>query len=378
MIVCPTQTNDPTRENPYDIFCNIGRTLTSSLNPQEVFRQVMELIGSHFSPRYWSLLLMEENTGKLKFEIVMGVNAGRLKNFYLEKNEGIAGWVCQHAVPLVIGDVRNDSRFSPRVDHLLGFTTRSVVCVPLLNGKNRVVGAIELINKIPPNPMTGDSRSPTGTPREIFNELDMQILAAIGAFTGIAAENAFLHQKVRELAMIDPLTGISNRHYFNEMLNREIERVKRYNHTICLLMMDMDGLKRINDRHGHLTGDAALRTIAEILRTSIRESDVVARFGGDEFAILMPFADEDEGFQLARRIQEKIAEWNSNSTDFEGIHLGLSIGVHAADPKNVDQVLMNADQELYRCKNFRRKPEELTSENQLRRYLWYNLFSEDK
>jgi GAF domain-containing protein len=138
---------------------------------------------------------MEEKTGRLKFEIAMGVDASKLKDFYLEPGEGIAGWVCLNGKPVVIEDVQKDQRFSPRVDQLLGFTTRSVVCVPLLNGNNRVVGAIELINKIAPSSMaSGEGTLPTNT---AFTERDMAILSSIGVFTGIAAENAFLHQKVR-------------------------------------------------------------------------------------------------------------------------------------------------------------------------------------
>lgn len=334
-----------------NIFCNIGRILTSSLVPSEVFRRVMTVIGEYFSPRNWSLLLMEEETKRLKFEIAMGVDASKLKNFYLEPGEGIAGWVCLNSKPLVVEDVRKDPRFSPRVDQLLGFITRSVVCAPILNGNNRVVGAIELINKIPPSSMTfSEGTIPTST---AFTEMDMAILSSIGVFTGIAAENAFLHQKVKGLASIDPLTGLNNRHYFNEKFYHEVERVKRYGQSICLLIMDVDGLKAINDCHGHLTGDKVLCAVADILKSSVRESDILARFGGDEFVILMPMADKSRGMKLSKRIHKLIHQWNEKSLIPE-VKLGLSIGIYAAGPKNVDNLITMADQELYRCKNLRK------------------------
>lgn len=370
-------TDVTTNQGQSNIFCNIGRVLTSSLNPEEVFHRVMKVIGEYFAPRNWSLMLMEKDTGRLKFEIVMGVDANKLKNVYLDRGEGVVGWVCQSGEPIVVGDVQNDSRFSSRVDELLGFTTRSVVCVPLLNGKNQVVGAIELINKIAPKSKYSDSGSPIAgitSAAESFTEMDMAILSSIGAFTGIAAENAFLHQKVKELAMIDSLTGINNRHYFNEIFNREVERVIRYSQTICILMMDVDGLKAINDNHGHLVGDRVLCAVADILKSSVRESDIVARFGGDEFVILMPLADESKGLELSRRIQELIDQWNEKSL-IPGVKLGLSVGVHAAGPENVDNILLNADQELYQCKSFRKKSEELTSEDQMRNYLWDNIIA---
>ncbi len=364
-------------KDPADIFCNIGIILTSSLQPKEVIQRVMKIIGNYFSPQYWSLLLMEEDTGRLKFEIVMGVDADKLKGVYIEKGEGIVGWVCQNGKPAVVENTLQDKRFSSRIDSIIGFTTRSIVCVPLLNGQNKVVGAIELINKIVPPSVqsaSGSSAKEIIPTSETFTETDMKILSSIGIFAGVAAENAFLYQKVKELAMVDSLTGINNRYYFNEILKQETERVKRYQHTMCMLMMDVDDFKAINDTFGHVTGDRMLRSIADILRVSVRESDILARFGGDEFVIIMPIAKESDGFKLAERIQKLVAKWNVKES-IEGLKLGLSIGVYEAGPDNIDKIVMEADRELYQCKNFRKKPEELTSDEQMRRYLWYNLLS---
>lgn len=194
------QSDNPTTWSQAKIFCEIGRVLTASLNLEDVFNQVMKLIGDYFSPRNWSLLLMEKDSKRLKFEIVMGVDPTKLDKIYLEDGEGIAGWVCENGQPAIVEDVKNDSRFSPRLDEILGFTTRSVVCVPLLNGTNEVIGAIELINKIVPASNEADPESPpiySNSEDVPFTLLDMEILSAIAAFTGIAAENALLHQKAK-------------------------------------------------------------------------------------------------------------------------------------------------------------------------------------
>lgn len=362
------------------IFCEIGRILTSSLNPKEVFNRVMKLIGEYFNPRNWSLLLIEEDTEKMKFEIVMGVDASKLKNVYIEKDEGIAGWVCLNRQPAVVEDVRKDHRFSPRVDDLLGFKTSSVVCVPILNGSNRVIGALEMINKISPPPSDAGPESPpvyideTDKP---FTVMDMEILSAIGAFTGIAAENAFLHEKVRDLAMIDPLTGIYNRHYFNEVLRREQQRVKRDYYSICILMMDIDDLKKINDYYGHLSGDKVICNIANILKSSIRESDVLARYGGDEFIILMPNARSDEGKQLAARISRMVKNWNKTVKPSDPM-LSLSIGVYASGSDDLEMIIREADRELYLTKYFRKKHEDIISADQMCNYLRQNFSSDDE
>ena len=373
-----SESNLCSNQSQSKIFCEIGRILTSSLNPKEVFNRVMKLIGEYFSPRNWSLLLMEEKTGRLKFEIIMGVDATKLKKVLIEKNEGIAGWVCQNRQPAIVEDVRKDPRFSSRVDDLIGFKTSSIVCVPLLNGNNRVIGALEMINKISPAPKSAGPASPpvySDKAEEPFTVLDMEILSAIGAFTGIAAENAFLHQKVKELAMIDPLTGIYNRHYFNEVLKREQKRVKRDYYSICILMMDIDDLKKINDHYGHLAGDKVLCDIVNILKDSIRESDVLARYGGDEFIILMPNAKTNEGKKLADRISQMIMDRNKNILSTDPI-LGLSIGVYASGSDDLSMIIREADRELYLTKDFRKKHEDIINTDQMRSYLRQNFSSE--
>ena len=369
MMISIKNTSDAPLHTQYEIFNNIGRILTSSLDPSEVFQRVMKVIGEYFAPQYWSLLLVDEDTGGLKFEIVMGVDAKKLKDFYLEPKEGIAGWVFLNGTPLVVKDVQNDPRFSTRVDEMLDFETRSVVCVPLLNGKNQVIGVIELINKLSSGQADSDGK-------ETFTEMEMAILSSIGVFTGIAAENAFLHQKVVDLAMIDSLTGLNNRLYFNEVFERETERVLRYGNKLCVLMMDVDNFKSINDTHGHITGDKALRAVADILRSSVRKSDVLARFGGDEFVVLMPRADESSGSSLAKRIQRLIGEWNEKSP-IPGVKLGLSIGIHEAGPENVKDILIKADEKLYQDKIYRKKAEDIMSQDQVRCYLRDRLTEKD-
>ena len=132
-------------QSHFNIFSNIGRILTSSLDIQDVFRHVMEIIGDYFAPRNWSLLLMEEETGRLKFEIVMGVNAKKLKNFYLERGEGIAGWVAVHGKPQIVNDTKDDKRFTGRVDEESGFETRQILAVPMILD-SEIIGVLEVIN----------------------------------------------------------------------------------------------------------------------------------------------------------------------------------------------------------------------------------------
>lgn len=306
MTIYPELSDIGRDEDLSEFFLSMGVILTSSLQPNEVIEKVMEMIGNYFSPQNWSLLLIEDETERIKFEIVLGIDADKVRGVYLEKGEGIVGWVCDHGEPLVVENVDNEPRFCSRIDNIIGFKTHSIVCVPLLNGQNKVIGAIELINKIvPPSSQLAlgtDTKAIIPTD-DTFTKIDMKILASIGIFTGVAVENAFLYKKVEELAMVDSLTGINNRYYFNEIMQQETERVKRYGHTMCLLMIDVDDFKAINDNFGHLTGDRVLCSLANILRAAVRESDFLARFGGDEFVIIMPEAKESPAFILAKEFK---------------------------------------------------------------------------
>ena len=137
--------------------------------------------------------------------------------------------------------------------------------------------------------------------------------------------------------------------HFNDILKREEKRVKRFGYSICILMMDVDGLKLVNDTYGHIIGDTVLCHIASILKASVRESDVLARFGGDEFIILMPNSDEADGANLAARIQHEIENTNKELSDSEPKR-ALSIGIHASGSEDLSQILRLADIELYQNK----------------------------
>jgi len=366
MITYPEISENTTETELTEVFCKIGTILTSSLQPQEVIHRVMTLIGNYFSPENWSLLLWDSSLQQLKFEIVMGIDASKLKGVRLEKGEGIVGWVCDNAEPAIVVDTTKDTRFSSRIDDILDFQTRSIICVPLLNGDNEIIGAIELINKIISPSCTSDTCIlPT---YHNFTQNDMRILSAIATFTGIAVENAFLFKQVEELAMIDSLTGINNRYYFNEILRQEIEKVKRYDRTMCILMMDVDNFKKINDTYGHLTGDRILQSIADILRVTVREADFLARFGGDEFVIIMPESKEIDACGLAKRIQDMIVRWNKKET-IHGPKIQITIGIHEAGSETIDQILEEADKDLYNKKFFNKKPEELTSIEEMHLFL---------
>ena len=165
------------------------------------------------------------------------------------------------------------------------------------------------------------------------------------------SERKFLEKKLEDMAIRDSLTWMYNRHYFNEVINREFERAKRYRYFISMMIIDVDKFKIINDNYGHARGDLVLKGIAECLEKNLRSSDIVIRYGGDEFLAVLPKANGRDLRTVMEKVKKRVKEWSENS-DF-GFPVRISCGGYALNPdrkKNVDEVLKEADKRLYKDK----------------------------
>jgi len=163
-----------------------------------------------------------------------------------------------------------------------------------------------------------------------------------------AIREAEERRELWKLATTDPLTGLANFRFLHETLHREIESVRRYGRPLALLMLDLDGLKEINDRLGHEAGNRALRLLADRIRSCLRGADFAARFGGDEFVILLPHTDLEEGRQLAERLRRAVEQ-----ADALPFRLRASIGIASAPSgpaADADALLEAADRALYEAK----------------------------
>jgi len=178
-----------------------------------------------------------------------------------------------------------------------------------------------------------------------------------------AAERHRLLNEVKEkefykqLAILDGLTEIYNRHYFNQIMPRELERAKRYKNTLSFLMVDIDYFKKFNDAQGHLAGDWALKKTSQVLVGSVRITDMVFRYGGEEFAVALPETDKPGAITVARCIRESMSKTRFlDSRIMPTQHLTISIGVctFPVDAQNFQEVIENADKHLYSAKRLGR------------------------
>jgi diguanylate cyclase (GGDEF)-like protein len=177
---------------------------------------------------------------------------------------------------------------------------------------------------------------------------DISLIGSLADHLSVAIENAELHQERERQAVIDGLTGVANRRSFNEMLAREYERARRYEHPLSLVMIDLDHLKKINDTYGHQAGDEAIRAIGTVLRQSSRSVDLPARYGGEEFCVLLPNTEIDMAEQLAERLRRLINEVEIPQVGLISASIGVAtFPQHADEP---DILLKRADEALYVAK----------------------------
>jgi diguanylate cyclase (GGDEF)-like protein len=182
---------------------------------------------------------------------------------------------------------------------------------------------------------------------------DMSFLTAVGDLISTALENARLHEEVTNQALTDTLTGLPNRRHFEHRLREEVRRAVRSRRPLAVLLVDVDQFKTINDRRGHAAGDHILRRVAASLGTTLRETDLIARYGGDEFTALLPETSRATALQVAERLRCAVAE-HAYRTDTPGgpLRVTISIGV-ATMPEDgavPGAILERADRALYRAK----------------------------
>ena len=185
-----------------------------------------------------------------------------------------------------------------------------------------------------------------------FNSYQLTLLELIAPYVASALENSVLFSRIETLAITDELSGVFNRHYFNKTLKREFERSQRYKRPLSLLIMDIDNFKEINDHYGHICGDEVVHQFGELFKKHVRESDIIARFGGDEFAVIMPETTSKQAQLVAEKFENLCNKYEFVFQENE-LKVTASIGVaevdHVSDMKPED-LIHKADYAMYQAK----------------------------
>jgi len=222
------------------------------------------------------------------------------------------------------------------VDKLTAFKTESIVAVPLIF-RDKTVGVIELINCQNPELITGAS---------------LKFLTLLADFAAIAISNAKNYQQIHELTITDELTGLFNSRHLHQILDFEITRCVNEKKPITLVFLDIDHFKKVNDSHGHLAGSTAISEFGHIIKKTLRSGDFGARYGGDEFVVILPETPKDEAFKFTQDLRNRINK-NIFLTDMDlQINLTASFGLATFpdDADSKDAIIKVADDLMYEVK----------------------------
>ncbi len=326
------------------VYANIGKLITSSLELHKILEGIMKEVAIAFSPQNWSLLRLDPLSKELFFVIVEGENAEKIKNIRIKKGEGIAGTVVQTEKSIFVPDAANDPRFSDRIDKLTGFQTISVLAVPIIC-YGVLYGVIELINRFEDKQFTED---------------DHLMLKTIADFSAIAFANSSFFQRIVSISFTDPLTGVFNRTKLNRILDKAKEKSQRRrkddkpHYNISVFVIDLDHFKEINDNFGHQEGDRILRHTAKLLHSIVRDEDMIFRIGGDEFLVLLP----ENNTSLVDEFEKRLERCSQEFTDSmlkENITISLSYGAANGPEEQLKELIHEADLNMYENKKNRKE-----------------------
>ncbi len=328
----------------FDRFATISE-LTKSITPIQNFDTLIQTIldrsAELLKAEQGSLMLLDQDSDTLLLEAKKGIFDGVTQKLKINRGEGIAGRVAEFGEALLVENVENDPRVKQK--NRGHYKTPSFISVPLKIG-DRIIGVLNLADK---------------TTGEVFDEEDLKLIQSFATHAAVVMErNVFFNktEELKKLTITDPLTGLLNRRYLHERLRDELARSERYGHSLSLVMLDVDGFKLSNDTFGHPFGDQLLKGMAETLLNTVRSMDIVARYGGDEFMMILPETDEPLAVDIAERVRSKMikkVELPPGETGTEPMVLTSSIGI-VCFPKHgnsVDVLLEKVDKALYRAKN---------------------------
>jgi diguanylate cyclase (GGDEF)-like protein len=306
------------------------RTLGAILDPEGIIREVMRIMSETL--RYpFCAIIQQDRWGHFFYRarVEDGRPVYRLKAIRSNGNELIAK-VTTVAEPIRIRDVVS------RDDYIPMCTDAGSALVAPMVAHGKVKGLL-----------VAESRA-----SDYFTDRDIQQLVSVGRSAALALDNAELHRRTEELTIIDELTGSFNYRYLLQKLEEEKKRAMRYDAPLSIIMIDIDWFKKINDSYGHEVGNEVLRALATKIKECIRDVDIFCRYGGEEFAVILPQTPQAEAFRIGERVREQVEAMEIETERGSRLKITVSVGV-TSFPENGhshEELVSVADQALYRAK----------------------------
>lgn len=308
--------------------------LTSSLELPDVLDAVaseaMRLIQKAFS-----INIFLYRNHRLSFGVALDANGTRNKPWSKPRSNGLTYNVARSGKIIIVEDLRQHPLYENTPPDWVG----SIIGIPLKFG-DTIVGVMNL------------SRTTTGG----FSPSELRLLSLLSDQAAVAISNASLHQLISRQAYSDTLTGLPNRRALDERLEDEVTAARRNNYSFAVMMMDLDGFKAVNDTYGHSTGDEVLRIVFNHMARGVRNTDFLARYGGDELTLILTQSDMSSAQIVASKIAETMRNIKYKLPDGKNLKLGISGGIalYPIHGQIAPDILRAADTALYQAKKYNR------------------------
>ncbi len=318
----------------------IGLVTTSSLQIDEVMHLIYEQVNRVLHPDTFYIALYDENQGELRYDIFLE-EGQNLPPFRARLDTvGIASWVIRNRRPIFIHHWSMELEQLPFEATMMVSTTESSISVPLI-AKDKIVGV-----------MSAQAIEPYA-----FDQHHLRLLTSIASQAALALENARLHATANEQAQRDSLTGAYNHGTFIDKLNRATTIAREEHSTVAMVMLDIDKFKQYNDTYGHLVGNDVLRSVVSAIQGHVKSTDVVGRWGGEEFAIMLPSVSRAQARLVTERIRQTVAQnimHDMQNRPIPSPTVSQGIAMYPDDGVHTEELISKADTALYRAKDLGR------------------------
>lgn len=322
------------RAKELDALQKATTALLSTLELEALLGQILDAALSAIPAAQSGILhLVVPETGALQVRATQGGEESRIHLFKPTAVDSYSARAVRQRRPFLIEDVQLDISIGAEADFPNMPHIASLIVAPLTT-EDRVYGALTL----------------GSTQKAAFTADDLHLLASFAATATTALCNAQLHATVQQQAITDPLTGLYNRRGFWDLAEHELVRAQRFNRPLSLILIDIDRFKEINDTYGHLMGDKILAAVSANCKAELRQVDIVARYGGDEFVVLLPETNLQEALPAAERLRTRIAALRFSHNE-ESVHATICVGVAELQMEDsLKSLIERTDQALYRAK----------------------------
>jgi diguanylate cyclase (GGDEF)-like protein len=319
------------------VFHDVARTLTTSLELEEILLAIMDKMANFFGPERWSLLMIDPAQKDLYYAIAVGEDSASLRGLRVPLGQGVAGWVAATGNPLVVPNVSLDPHWSTFARNHPDLNIHSIACVPIRSGEN-TLGVIQLLN----------------SKLDLLSEYSISFLRILCDYAAIAIQNSRSVTLIQELTITDDCTGLFNARRLYSMLDEKAALTQPNGKPVpfSLLFMDLDHFKTVNDTHGHLIGSRLLAEVGGLLKRIAGPDCAAFRYGGDEFVVLIP-TDKISALQLTQELYDGLRDQIFLTGDGLALRITGSFGLATfpEDGDTIPAILRSADAMMYEVKN---------------------------